>query len=357
MSERARQIECTAAAWLARRDGDHWSDDDQRAFDAWLDADTAHRVAFLRLDATWREAGRLAALAVGPHAGVVPARGAWRRSPYFRPETAVAPAASPDKVARRGRRSRHRPLMAAVAAVVLVAMVVGALSWQRGHEIVRGAWATAIGAQELVHLADGSTATLSGDTALRAELGRRERDIHLLRGEALFDVAPDHARPFVVHVRGYRVIAVGTRFDVRRDDDRLRVVVTRGLVRLQPAGGASRTTTELPAGSIADVGAAGVVVRHVPEESANDYLGWRDGYANFHDTPLVDAVSEFNRYNRPQIVIGDRSLDGLRVGGHFRLDNNAAFVRLLQAMFPVRAEIRSHDIVLLRASTARPDNQ
>ena len=48
-----RQIEQTAAAWLARRDGGRWHAADQAGLDAWLEASPAHRVAWLRLQAAW----------------------------------------------------------------------------------------------------------------------------------------------------------------------------------------------------------------------------------------------------------------------------------------------------------------
>jgi len=59
------QIEETAANWLARRDGERWSAPDQVALDQWLDASTAHRVAYIRLEAVWRKARRLKALTGG----------------------------------------------------------------------------------------------------------------------------------------------------------------------------------------------------------------------------------------------------------------------------------------------------
>ena len=70
-------IEALAADWLARRDGPAWSHADQAALDAWLDTDTLHRVAFLRLQAVWDESGRLQALGAGwKHPGPPP-RGHW----------------------------------------------------------------------------------------------------------------------------------------------------------------------------------------------------------------------------------------------------------------------------------------
>ena len=85
-------------------------------------------------------------------------------------------------------------------------------------------------------------------------LSRHERQIRLARGEAIFAVAKDPRRPFVVNAGTYQAVAVGTRFSVRRDARDLRVVVTEGLVRLEsePSQGQPPAPTALlPAGSSA----------------------------------------------------------------------------------------------------------
>lgn len=351
MTDDHRQIERDAAQWLARRDAGGWGCTQQAALASWLDASTAHRVAFLRLEATWNEAARLQTLAAGAAHAPVPARGTWQESPYFAPlhagATPIAPA--PFQRAARTPRTRRWPLLVTVAASLLaVVITMGGLAWRDATQVIRGEWQTALGMQQTVQLADGSSATLGSNSALRVALSRRERDLYLPRGEAFFDVAHDPARPFVVHVDGYHVIAVGTRFDVRREADGLRVVVTRGLVRLQSAQDPQRAATNLPAGSVALVKGDTVSVRQVSLDEAREFLTWRDGYVAFHGTPLAEAVREFNRYNAGKIVIADPSLDSLRVGGNFRLDNSAGFVRLMQQIFPVQAKSRDGNIVLSR---------
>jgi len=57
------RIEEIAAVWLARRDRDGWSTADQAALNGWLDESTANRVAYIRLQAAWRQTHRLKALA------------------------------------------------------------------------------------------------------------------------------------------------------------------------------------------------------------------------------------------------------------------------------------------------------
>ncbi|HEY0859507.1 MAG TPA: DUF4880 domain-containing protein, partial [Pseudoxanthomonas sp.] len=68
----SRQIEQQAADWLVRRDAGDWAPHDQQALEAWLSASARHKVAFLRLEAAWAEAGRLQALAAGLPAGGPP---------------------------------------------------------------------------------------------------------------------------------------------------------------------------------------------------------------------------------------------------------------------------------------------
>ncbi|MBN8737120.1 MAG: FecR domain-containing protein [Xanthomonadales bacterium] len=352
MTDDHRQIEREAALWLARRDAGGWGDRQQAALEAWLAHATSHRVAFLRLEAAWQQTARLKILAAGAARNDIPARGTWLDSPYFAPLADHIPTVVPARARnlRRTPRTRRWPLLATVAASLLaVVIAMGSLAWRDAHRVDRGEWQTALGAQQVVHLVDGSTATLGSNTHLRVALSRHERDLYLPKGEAYFDVAHDPARPFVVHAAGYRVTAVGTRFDVRRDDSgKLRVVVTRGLVRLQSSSDPAQAPAMLPAGSIATVDGGNVLVQGVSPDAALERLSWRNGYAVFHGTPLAEAVEEFNRYNAHKIVIADPSLDALRVGGNFRLDNSAAFVRLVREVFPVRAEHHGDRIVLTR---------
>ena len=48
-----RRLQDEAVTWLVRRDGNEWSQETQTQFDDWLAQSTAHRVAFLRLEAGW----------------------------------------------------------------------------------------------------------------------------------------------------------------------------------------------------------------------------------------------------------------------------------------------------------------
>ena len=345
-TDRHADAERAAADWLARRDGEAWADADEAALAQWLAADTAHRVAFLRLQAAWDESGRLQALGAGWQAEQAPPRDWWQGTPQARREQML------QAMAGRGRATtttRRRTLPLAFAASLLLAcgLALG-WAWQQRDPAATTAYAAALGEMREVALADGSHATLASDSQLEVRLGRRERHVALLRGEAIFDVAHDARRPFVVDAGGRRVVVVGTRFSVRTDARSLRVVVTEGTVRLQarPERADSRPSALLPAGSMALVRDDGVLVRSMPLAEAEGLLGWREGLLVFRDATLADAAAEFNRYNARKIEIADARAGALRIGGSFRWDNADGFARLLERGFPVRADVSDQRIVL-----------
>ena len=346
-TDRHADAERTAADWLARRDGDGWTVADARALARWLQADTAHRVAFLRLQAAWDESDRLQALGAGWEARQPPPRGWWRASPQARRDQMLAAMARrPPAAATRTPRRRAWPFALAASVLIAGGLAVAWSGWQQ-QPLDTATLVAGIGQMREVALADGSHATLASDSQVDVRWSRRERRLSLQRGEAIFDVAKDPGRPFVVEAGGRQVIAVGTRFSVRRDGSSLRVVVTEGTVRLQadPQRGA-RPSALLPAGSMAWVRDDGVLVRSMPLAEAEGLLGWRDGLLVFRDATLGEAAAEFNRYNARKIVVADAKAGALRVGGSFRWDNADGFARLLERGFPIRAEVSPERIVL-----------
>ena len=359
------QIEQTAAAWLARRDGGDWREQDRSCLEAWLAESIAHRVAFLRLEAAWVHSGRLKALGAGLRAGAVPARGRWSRAPCDRWKAAasasdgggdppIRPTEGPLELRhlvfapRAAPRPSRLPRHFGVAASLVLAVSLG-WGWARYATVEKAAYSTPMGSVRTVALSDGSQATLSSDSRIRVVLSHGERHIDLEQGEAYFEVSKDPGRPFVVVAGERQVVAVGTRFAVRRDRADLRVVVTEGAVRLQTGTSGDALPprpTLLPAGSRALAGAQGVLVRSGSVEDAERALDWRDGYLAFRDSTLANAAAEFNRYNTRKIVMGDAEVAALRVGGNFRWSNTETFVRLLEQGFPVRAERLPERIVL-----------
>ena len=301
--ETAADVDAQAAAWLIKRDSGRWTSTDQAELERWLDSSTAHRVGFIRMEAAWRQTQDLKHLHL---------------------DSELVPPLGDDR--RHDRRTWSK-----IAAVVLISLAtVGYWTLRSDHP----SYETVVGSIANVSLTDGSEITLNTNTEVHVTLGDKARRIEIERGEAFFQVAKDPSKPFVVKAGDDKVIAVGTAFSVRRDGNDLQVIVTEGKVRIEKDNGEHAS---LAAGSIAHSGPRGILLQQQSDLQVNDALSWRSGFLTFRDISLVDAVTEFNRYNKRQIVLADEHVGAIRLSGKFQFTQPDAFVRLLESSFGVRA--------------------
>jgi transmembrane sensor len=347
----AATLDRLASELLARRDSDNWSALDEEQLQDWLSSSAGHRVAFLRAELAWENMGRLGALGAGVRSERPPPVGRWNLSPFFEspPSQEIQSGAGggrfpPPAVRRQTRLTRL------AAASLVIAIVAGTATWYR--RLSANTYTTPVGGMESVSMLDGSTVTLNTDSRIQVVLTRTERRIDLTRGEAFVEVAKEASRPFIVEVGAKRVVAVGTKFSVRRNAHDVEVVVTEGKVRVDgPSAplhiGAIGSRNEMPSaaadgaifltsGAVARIGDAGVLVSRKSIPDAEAELSWRTGILTFRDETLAEAIAEFNRYSSRKVVIVDSQVAGLRIGGNFRKNNVEAFLELLQEGYPVK---------------------
>lgn len=350
MESSRQEIENRATELLLKRESETWSPRDQEELVRWMDASTANRVAFLRAEAAWEEMGRLKALGAGLPPRSVPT-----------PESVDAidmAAGSAEAVTQAPRRYR-----AVVGIAASIAALVGIAFASYGAWFSGERYATPIGGVASLPLEDGSRITLNTGSKVRVLFSERQRVIELSRGEAFFEVAHDSSRPFVVRAAGRNVVAVGTKFSVRRDADLVQVVVTEGRVSVdnpdaersegpQVATSGRAAPIMLSAGAVVRARNAELVVKNHPLPEAEEILSWRSGDVIFRETRLEDAVAEFNRYNARQIVIRDPSVAGMQLTGKFRATNSDAFVNLLQQTYGIDVERTDATIVLTARAVA-----
>jgi transmembrane sensor len=215
-----------------------------------------------------------------------------------------------------------------------------------------GRYATKRGEVRLVALADGSAVTLNTATRVAVRYSEARRDIHLIEGEALFDVAKNTHRPFVVDTGDVRVRAVGTSFTVRKLPGRAtQVLVREGVVEITRVGTAPVAASATPVRLVANQRATATRAQPItpavlaPADVSRE-LAWREGMIAFEGASLSDAAAEFARYSDPKIVIDDPALAGRTITGLFSASNPDGFARAVALTFNARA-VRSEDEIRL----------
>jgi transmembrane sensor len=232
--------------------------------------------------------------------------------------------------------------MAAAAAVAVV--VAPELTARRADR-----YATVKGERRHFQLADGSTVDLNAGTRLSVRFDREGRHVSLDEGQAVFDVAHDAARPFLIAAGDRTIRVVGTQFDVRRRDGRLAVTVARGAVEVRPTEGAGGKAYRLHPGQRLEH-VEGAPDALVSAAEAEDVLAWRGGRLIYRGQPLSEVVADLNEQFPTPIRIEDPSLAAEPISGVLVLDDQAAVIRRLALLVPIRT-VRSDAGVVLRRDT------
>ena len=313
-----------AAAWFARLSQLSVTTDALKAFREWR-RDAANAAAYAEVEATWEAAGRLSVDA--------DIRAATREALAQRP-------------ARRGVfRDRPRLRLALGAVTLLIAALVALFLFYAARGLSYG---TRVGEQRLIVLEDGSRVRLNTDSGIQVRLGKTERLVRLTRGQAFFEVAHDAGRPFLVEAGPARVQALGTRFDVWRQPDQVRVTLLEGRVQVrQSAAGAEALLTPHQQLTVTARGLG-------PARAADEALvaSWTTGRLVFHGTPLEAAVAEVNRYSRRQITLDAPNLARQPVSGVFDIGDTEGFVGAVSTLFSLRAEREGSSLRLTSAPRA-----
>lgn len=313
-----------AEAWLARLHAPDCSAGERAEFEDWLAQAPANIEAYLEIERIQSMVAELSSDELLRAA----ARSA-RRMPPVRPAS-----------------RRWLPIGSAIAATLAVA--VGTVLWfGRAPEVAVVEYATAVGEQRTLTLADGTQVLLDTNSSLATRFDADSRDVELRQGRAQFVVGKDPQRPFVVHAGSSTVRDIGTTFQVSRAGSDVNVGLIEGAVVVAAGQGAAASSAMLAPGEQVTVSQAGVIADKQPLDVAVA-KAWPLGDLVFKDRRLDLLVDEMNRYSRTQLRLADPSLGEVTVSGVFHIGDQDALVAVLERGWSLRAERTNGEIVLHR---------
>lgn len=307
-----------AGAWLVRLSGPLRTAATEQGFQQWLKESPSHSIAFQQVSAEWDEADSLKRF-TDVEIRVPVGEGAQRLS---------------------SKRSTARPLLA-IAAVLVIAAVAGLLYFLRAPQI-----ATGINELRVVTLDDGSKVHLNTSTRISVIYDEARRLIRLDEGEALFEVAKQPQRPFIVTAADRQVRALGTEFVVRRDASHVSVTLVGGQVAVSGAEEQDESALNLTPGErLTFSGTKHAPKRDRPE--VDKLLAWQTGKVAIDNLPLADAVAEMNRYSSTPLVLEQSQPRELLVSGVFIAGQSRSFARAISESYDLDVVDRGNSIVLV----------
>src|SRR5882757_1549270 len=359
------QIYEEACSWFVEARAGDLDDSGRRDLDRWLRKSPEHLSAYLEIAAIWNEGSKLDpsnkwvvnaliqnALEAGDDNVVSLPRAITgeispdlsRRTNLSRSSTNVRSTLHP---ARRSRVPSSSNLSVAwfqqwrrlaIAATIAILVIGGGTLTML--ELSAPTYATALGEQRSIEFADGSTVELNSRSKIRVKYSKQERDVELIAGQALFHVAHDTSRPFIVAIGATRVRAVGTPFDVYKKSSATVVTVVEGRVAVSsspPSEGepvAPGLTRETDSSFLLAAGEQLTVTPESAQKAASPNISgataWTRAEIVFDAATLSDVVEEFNRYNERQLIIEDPDLLNFHISGTFSSADPESLIRFLR---------------------------
>lgn len=338
-----RNIAEQARAWVIRLDGDGLSEQDMAELKNWLDKSPVHHKEFKRIAELWNGLDDIL------------------------PEIAFLYESSGEDMAQDNRFHLFKVGFTGLgfAAVVVLALVGGMLNFVvRDDSPLRYSadYVTALGELKEISLPDGSGIGLNTSSHASVMYKDEIRFIHLMKGEAHFDVSHDPDKPFIVYAGDLAVRAVGTAFAVYiRDDNGVEVMVTEGRVQLKSIPDMDIGTDTLGLEQFRDAEVIGTFVKgqnaitreslelvevfELPEIEKK--LSWRQGMLLFDQDRLEDVVQEISRYAPVKIVVLDPEIKDTKVGGYFPVGKTDIMLQTLADSFDIKVEEAGENLVYL----------
>jgi transmembrane sensor len=319
--KKSQQIDDEAARWVALVDRAPLSTWDEKALETWLAADTRHLGAYARAQAIFVHTERASALGM-----------------HF---------SERQRAAARGKVLKRRSFVLGGAAAAAVGVGV---FFEFGTEFGGRAFSTRRGETLIVPLEDGSVITLNTASKIAVNYTVTNRNVQLLEGEALFDVAKDQTRPFVVSANGMQVRAVGTSFTVQVLPRRpVTVLVREGIIELTRRDVPTAPAVQVAANTraIAPVNAP-IAAKSVAPTEVNRELNWRVGRIAFEGNTLREAAETFARYSDIHIVIDDPSIANETITGLFVANDPVGFSKAVAIGLNMRADVGDGEVRLSR---------
>lgn len=309
------------------------SPEDQARLESWLAADIRHVGAYARVEAVKVRLDRLKAVGAD----------AVRRPAVGNP--------TPDGNVLSWSRRRIVWTGSSVLAAAAVG-IVGAVLWNKPTQIAdpeAEIYATSVGETRDIPLKDGSIVTLNTDSRLNVRFGPTARRIELEKGEALFRVAKDKQRPFVVKAAETEVRAVGTSFTVRLQPKRpTQIWVQEGIVEVVHRGHKAtkpvRATAETQT-LVADD--APIITQPVAYPKMTRNLAWQYGRIAFENETLESAAEEFSRYSMTKIIV-DPAVANRTITGLFASNDPVGFAKAAASVLDLHVEVGSNEVWIIR---------
>ncbi len=298
-----------AIEWISKLNDGILSTEDNQVFIDWVNSSADHRRAYQEMSEVWQLTENVQNIS------------------EFRQEAEEAlqkePASESNKVG----------LMAAVASIVVFVGILFTQFLPSTVSIEERRLTSLIGETKNIKLDDGSKVILNTNTLIEVVFSNKERSLKLIKGEALFEVAHDQKRPFIVDIGNGYVRAIGTAFNIKKEASNTVITVTEGIVKIDKPNSNAESIKAIKNDQVIVGKQANISVRNI---DITPSLSWIDLQLTYLDTPIENVLNDLSTYFEVPLSVHDDSLKKLTVNGTLNVDDPEQALSVLLAGFNLK---------------------
>lgn len=314
-------IENEGADWLAKLDSGNLSAGDRRGLKTWLSRDPEHVHTLKSLASIWSDMDFL---------------------------LNEFPVTNKTYTPNKFSLSLHTKQIS-LTLVTIFLWTIGLFMWMADQPVATETsfYVTSVGMQQVEQFSDGSTVHLNTNSMIETEYSESSRIVRLLRGEVMFDVVHDPARPFIVYAGNREIRAIGTKFIVRLTSENIIVTVTDGQVHLSKRTEKRNSTVSRKEQEVLVVSAREEVeisefatpkLKEIQNNELIRRFSWVEGQLIFKNAELKQVIEEISRYIPDRIIIDDPDLSDVRISGRFEIGDTDALLEAIEMSFNIQAD-------------------
>lgn len=304
-----------AIGWFIRIKEAEADDPVRSKFEQWLMASVAHQQAYADVTKVWasfdspRDLEKLADIA--------------DQEAFFQ---------------QSARARKIKNVIAGALAAVAIGMS-GLLAFQTWHAqpVMQMVAQVETGKIQSQRLEDGTLMTMNTGTDIEVTYYRDRRLVTLKRGEAIFEVARDEGRPFIIDSGKARITVLGTRFAVNRLHKLVRVSVDHGTVKVEPQHPATASQARpliLHDGEVAEVKQDATTVTRSHHQAA-DAFAFEKGMIIFEEADLDEIAETLSRYRKLPLLAEPPVSGKVHISSMLKTNAIETFIHQMPEMAPV----------------------
>ncbi len=238
----------------------------------------------------------------------------------------------------------QKKILSPIAASIVIVCFCTYFYYENTKSIYTNNYLTTNTKKVNITLPDNTLIDLDVHSSIEVNYYKNKRLINFPSGKALFSVAKDKNRPFIIRSGNTNIEVLGTKFELINIANLRQINVIEGFVKIAYKYNQKfKNLIILQKGQSFSFNNLGLNIS-LQDIKLQDIAKWKNDLIKFENTSLKEALKEFARYSNTNIILENYKVSQFKISGVFSIKELDKFIKALPEIYPLRIQ-RHKDII------------